>query len=100
MADTAATATTILTYKGHPLIRKENILYYGNMKETYIIMLQVMDSEPLQDITLAKKVAVYLQHTDPTVRAKDRILKKSEKDGLYNAMDIAAIWLERALSGK
>ena len=31
---------------------------------------------------------------------KDRILKKSEKRGLYEAMDIASIWLERALAEK
>ena len=31
---------------------------------------------------------------------KNRVLKKSEKQGLYNAMDIGSIWLERTLSGK
>jgi len=100
MSGANASEMPILTYKGHPLIRKENILYYGNMNEKYIIMIQIMDSTSLQDISVAKKVTVYLQHTDPTVRAKERIIKKSEKDSLFSAMDIASIWLDRALSGK
>jgi hypothetical protein len=27
-------------------------------------------------------------------------VKKSEKDGLYSALDVGAIWLQRALAGK
>lgn len=38
-----------LTYKGHPLRRKDNIIYYGSMAEKYIIMLQIHDSAVLDD---------------------------------------------------
>ena len=38
--------------------------------------------------------------TDPELKSRDRVVKKSEKNSLYAAMDIAAIWLERALAGK
>ena len=31
-----------LSYKGHPLRRKDNLIYYGTMAEKYIIMLQVL----------------------------------------------------------
>ncbi len=33
-------------------------------------------------------------------KSRDRVVKRSEKDSLYAAMDISAIWLERALAGK
>ena len=46
------------------------------------------------------KVSVQLQLTDPDLKSRDRVVKKSEKDSLYAAMDIAAIWLDRALAGK
>ena len=36
---------TVLQYKGHPLMRKENIIYYGSMSDKYIIMMQILDSK-------------------------------------------------------
>ena len=89
-----------LEYKGYPLRRKGNIIYYGNMSDKYILMLQIMDSENLQDLSLSKKVSVQLQLTDPSIKSRDRIVKKSEKDSLYLAIDVAAVWLERALSSR
>lgn len=88
----------ILTYKGKTIARKDKILYYGSMADKYIIMLQVLESKSEKDIELATKVSVQLQLTDPSVKSKDRIVKKTETSGLYEAMDIAAIWLERALT--
>ena len=55
-----------LTYKGRPLVRSGDTIYYGSSSEKYVIMLQILS-------------------------------KKSEKNGLYNALDIGAIWLERSL---
>ena len=86
-----------LVYKGHPLRRIDNLIYYGSMNDKYIIMMQVLASKPVQDISVATKVSVQLQLTDPDLKSRDRILKKSEKDSLYAAMDIGSIWLQRAL---
>lgn len=88
----------VLTYKGKTLARKDKILYYGSMAEKYIIMLQILESKSENDIEFATKVSVQLQLTDPSLKSKDRIVKKTEVGGLYEAMDIAAIWLERALA--
>lgn len=89
-----------LSYKGHPLRRKDNLIYYGTMAEKYIIMLQVLDTKKVDDMDVATKVSVQLQFTDPDLKSRDRVVKKSEKDSLYAAMDVASVWLERALSGK
>ena len=89
-----------LEYKGHPLRRKDNLIYYGSMADKYIIMLQVIDSKKVDDLDVATKVSVQLQLTDPDLKSRDRVVKKSEKDSLYAAMDVAAVWLERALAGK
>lgn len=91
---------TPLSYKGHPLRRKDNLIYYGTMAEKYIIMLQVLDSKKVDDLDVATKVSVQLQLTDPDLKSRDRVVKKTEKDSLYNAMDVASVWLERALSNK
>ena len=87
-----------LSYKGHPLRRKDNLIYYGTMSEKYIIMLQ--DTKKVDDLDVATKVAVQLQLTDPDLKSRDRVVKKTEKDSLYTAMDVATVWLDRALSTK
>lgn len=87
-----------LEYKGHPLQRKDNMIYYGSFADKYIIMLQILETKKENDLDIATKVSVQLQYTDPAVKSKDRIVKTSEKDSLYSAMDIAAIWLDRALA--
>ena len=89
-----------LVYRGHPLRRVENLIYYGSMADKYIIMMQALDTEPLKDITLAKRVSVQLQLTDPNLKSRDRVLRSTEKESLNEAMEFASIWLERALSGK
>jgi len=87
-----------LTYKGHPLRRKDNLIYFGSMADKYIVMLQILDSDKAEDLDVPKKVSIQLQLTDPDLKSRDRVVKKSEKDSLYVAMDVAAVWLERALA--
>ena len=89
-----------LSYKVHPLRRKDNLIYYGSMADKYIIMLQVMETKKVDDLDVATKVAVQLQLTDPDLKSRDRVVKKTEKDSLYAAMDVASVWLERMLNSK
>ncbi len=93
-------ASNALEYKGHPLRRKDNLIYFGEMSDQYIVQLQIMDTKKVNDLEVATRVSVQLQLTDPEIKSKDRVVKKSEKDSLYAAMDLASIWLERALSSK
>ena len=94
------TATKELVYKGHPLRRKDNIIYFGSMADKYIIMMQILETKKVEDMDVATKVSVQLQLTDPELKSRDRVVKKSEKDSLYAAMDVASVWLERALASK
>lgn len=68
------------------------------MAEKYIIMLQVLNTKKVEGLDVATKVAVQLQLTDPELKSRDRVVKKSEKDSLYAAMDVATVWLDRALA--
>ena len=89
-----------LVYKNHPLRRVDNLIYYGSMADEYIVMLQILDTKKEKDMDVATKVSIQLQLTDPELKSRDRVVKKSEKDSLYAAMDIATVWLDRALAGK
>ena len=90
----------VLMYKGHPLMRLGNMIYYGSMADTHIVMLQVLETKKVGDLDVASKVSVQLQLTDPAAKSRDRVVKKGEKDGLYTALDFGCVWLERALAGK
>ena len=90
----------ILTYKGHPLMRKDNLIYYGSMADSHIIMLQILETKKVGDVDIASRVSIQLQLTDPGAKSRDRVVKKGEKPGLYTALDFGCIWLERALAGK
>ena len=37
-----------LVYRGHPLRRVDNLVYYGSMADKYIIMMQVLDTEDVK----------------------------------------------------
>lgn len=89
-----------LMYKGRPLMRKDSMIYYGSMADKYIVMLQVLETKKVKDLDVATKVSVQLQQTDPTVKSRDRVVKRGEKDGLYTALDVGCVWLERALKAK
>ena len=93
-------ASKELEYKGHPLRRKDNIIYFGSMADKYIIMMQILETKKVEDMEVATTVAVQLQLTDPELKSRDRVVKKSEKDSLYAAMDVASVWLDRALASK
>ena len=95
-----AEENAVLMYKNRPLMRKDNIVYYGSMADSHIVMLQILETKKINDMDIATRVSVRLQLTDPAARSRDRIVKKSEKDGFYTALDLGCVWLERALAGK
>ncbi|MBQ7106496.1 MAG: hypothetical protein IJN93_03145 [Clostridia bacterium] len=86
-----------LTYKGKPLVRKGNEIYYGDMREKYVIKLEILSTKKEGDLDAADKVKVLLLLSDTDLSYKSRIVKTSEKSGLYEAMDIGSVWLEREL---
>ena len=87
-----------LTYKGFPLRRKDNLIYFGSMADKYIAMLQILETKKVQDPDVPSRIAIQLQLTDPDLKSRDRVVKKSEKTSLYDSIDLAYIWLSRALS--
>ena len=88
------------TYKGRPLVRCGDEIYYGNMEEPFVIRLQIKSKKEVNGEEIADKVTVQLMATDIYLSPRKQLVKASEKKGLYRAMEIAAICLERALAGK
>ncbi len=89
-----------LMYKCRPLVRMNDTIYYGDFKDEYVIMLDIKEYSKKGDTEIPSKVSIQLEKTDLTLKNKDRIVKKAEKNSLYEAIDISSVWLERALSKK
>ncbi|MDR0904565.1 MAG: hypothetical protein LBN00_00080 [Oscillospiraceae bacterium] len=99
-ADEKTAGAVALEYKGRPLRRRDNLIYYGSMADEYIIMMQITDTEKQGDLEVPTRVSVQLQLTDSALNARDRVVKDAVKNGFYEAIDVAAVWLDRALAGK
>lgn len=83
-----------LTYKGKLLARKDNIIYYGNPEDDFLIMMNITDTENSNGIDITSRVTVSLQ---TNTGGKERVIKKVEREGIYKALDIAEFWLADAL---
>ncbi len=86
------------SFKGKPLVRSGDTLYYGFMSDPYVVKIDVKTKKKVGDIEIADKVGVQLMATDPTIPPQKMIEKTTEKTGLYTAIDIAEAWLSRKLT--
>jgi len=83
-------------YKNRPLVRSGDLIYYGSMADPYVAMLQVTQTKAFEDLSMATNVTVRLVDTDESKSLLERIIKTSDKPGLYQALDIADAWLSAA----
>ncbi len=90
--------TPKMTYKGKPLVRCGNEIYYGSMQDPYVLYLQVLTSKTEHGQEEADKIHLVLLSTDLSKALPARIMRQTTKQGLFNALDIGGIWLEKALA--
>ena len=93
-------AENFITYKGRPLVRTGPIIFYGDQNEKCYTMLTILDSKQQKDLMVSGKVEIQLLLTDNSVPPAEALIKKTEQEGLYKAMDVAAIWLDMANAEK
>ncbi len=89
--------TSFFQYKGKPLVRCGNTLYYGDMKDPFVIKMTIKSQQTVNDMQMADKVSVQLINTNPNISPRRAIVKTSEKPSLYLAIDISVVWLQKAL---
>lgn len=86
-----------MTYKGRPLVRSKKILYYGDMRDAYVVMLQISNTNTVADTEVAGHIVLQMMSTDPNAAPTEMVVKRAERDGLYAALDLASAWLDRQL---
>lgn len=87
--------TEKLIYRGRPIVRCGDELYYGNMTDKFITLLKITSYKTVGDSKVADKVLVQLLYTDPDIKGKGKIVKSAEKEGLTMALEFADVWLSR-----
>lgn len=81
-------------YRGFPLIRSGNTIFYGCGGDEYATILTIKGTKTVQDTEIPDKVLVQLVPTRGGAGEKSR---KGEFTGFYNALDTANTWLKDAL---
>ncbi len=84
-----------LCYKGRPLVRSGNEMYYGNMSDKYIIFIRELDSKKVNDVDIGTKFEIQLLFTDPDIKGRGKIAKSIERATFSDAMELAEAWLNR-----
>jgi len=87
----------VLTYKGKPLVRQGNFLFYGLPTDKYILFMNILETKKDGDMDIATKVLVQIQSTDETASFNEKVVKQCEKGSFFDAFEIGIIWLEREL---
>ena len=85
----------VLTYKGRPLVRKDNVICFGDANnDKYVLTLTIKDTKNEKGLEIATSVLILIQSSDP---GSQEIAKFGEKDSLYEAFEIGEIWLDSLL---
>ena len=89
-----------IVYRGKPLIRDGNTFCYGTMSDKYVLFLMVLSNKTIKDaegkdVEIPDKIIVQVVKTDTSLPPHLRVEKQFERTGLYDALDIGMVWLER-----
>lgn len=84
-----------LYFKGKPLIRVGDMIYYGNLTDKYISVIQVLDSKTEKGLQISTRLSIKLNQHKGDLKFKP--IKKAERDSIYTAIDLAEYWLNEAL---
>lgn len=80
-----------IVFKGKPLVRNDDVLYYGNAEDPVIVLLEVKGRVDEKDLHLPTRVVVSLMTNNAGSKAK--LIKRAERDSLFKALDIGEFWL-------
>lgn len=84
----------LLEYKGHPLMRKENIIYYGSMSDSHIIMMQILESSDYKGLPVAK-ACIRTASADRSQRTYERAYRQENREEQHVGSDGYCIHLAR-----
>ena len=79
-----------LEYKGRPLVRQGDDIFYGDMSEKFYIYMMIMSEKDTPTGSLPEQIMVQLCETSTKIPKNQKIVV-----GLKEAFEFADAWLER-----
>ena len=83
-----------------PLVRCKNQIYYGSMSDPFVVFMQILSTKEENGVQVADRVHLALLSTDPEKPLAERMIRQSDKNGLFNALDISSLWLDKSNTQK
>lgn len=84
-------------YRGFPLIRSGDKIYYGSAGDAFTTLLTIKDTKRIADKDVPNKIMVQMIPTNMNDKAGMAKARKGEFTGFYEALDTAHIWLSEVL---
>ena len=85
-----------LTFNEKPIFRCGNRIYYGNLEDKLILVLDILKSKNVKGLEVATEVLVQVMDNTGEL-GKGQVFRKATRDDLYKALDIGEWWLKDAL---
>ena len=83
------------TYEGKPMVRRGDVIYYGDMKEKYIVIFTINSKKTVGDLEVADSVTIELSTNNG--HGKEKVIRKAKRESLYRAFDAGEFWLRDTL---
>lgn len=84
------------TYKDYPIVRNGNQIYYGYMSDPYVIWITITGTKEVSGEKVASKVTIVQMDTKEVDPMKAFVKNAKRECGLYEALDVAKVWLDKA----
>ena len=76
-------------------MRHDDVIYYGDMSEGVVVKMRVKSTKKMKGLKISETISMQLIDTDPAALCSEQILRASEKEGLYQALDVSSAWLDK-----
>ena len=77
------------------MVRRGDVIYYGDLKEKYIVIFRINSKKQVGNMEIADSVTVELSTNNG--RGKEKVIRCAKRSGLYEAFDVGEFWLRDTL---
>ena len=83
----------VLYYKNRPLVREKDTICYGDFSERCVLIFEIMSYVEEEGQKVPGKIYIQVLESE-----SGKILKQSEKEGMFEAFNYGIFWYEKFLT--
>lgn len=89
-----------IIYRDKPLVRDNNVICYGDMSDPYVLFIMILSKKNVdlgggKSAEVPDRILLQILSTDESKPSHERVAKQFEKSGLFDAIDIGLVWLDK-----